>query len=1209
MKDLAVRIYDFLSGRRWLAALLLALLLGLSAVLISRMHYDEDISAFLPSDEKTARYREVYAKLGGQDRIAVLFSAADDADVPDAAESSTTADVSDVDVSDASDEDRMYMLMDAMDSFAENWTRMDSTSMVGPISSSVDRGSIFGVFDFISSNWPYFLTDGDYERMDSLLACENGISERLVAAKRTLSGPVAAVSSRYLRTDPVSLFLPVTERLSQLNPTGGSNVVDGYLFTADSSTGVIFFKSPFGGSESGSNSRLVALLDEVTELTIEQNPGVSISSVGGPIVAAGNAGRIRKDSIISVSLALLLILLVLYFSYRRFSDVLWIALSILCGAAFALGFIALFKTSISVIVLGIGAMVIGVAVNYPLHYIDHLKYQPDKRKALREQVTPLVVGNLTTVGAFLGLLMMSSGALRDFGLVGALTLVGTMLFVLVFLPVFAKGRSAKATDTLRLDLDRHINPSPAVRKLVFAIFVILTAVFIFEGRKISFDSDLHNINYLTPEQSRGFAVLESMGADSPGRSCIYAVSEASDADSALENAERLAALAAEDAEVQLSSICDFVPSLSEQGRRLERWERFRAEHPTLADDIRSESLRQGFSETAFNPFYALMEKDFVPRSIDYFEPLTSTIGQSMVLRDDERTSIVSYLRTDGDRAPEVKARLSADAPQGSFCFDASDVSNRLAELLSADFDLIGMVCSLIVFVFLWLSFRRIELSLLAFLPLAAGWAWILGIMQICGLQFNIVNIILATFIFGMGDDYTIFITEGLLYERATGKRILMSYKNSVVLSAVIMFLGIGVLVIARHPAMRSVGLVTVIGMSTVVMMACYLPPIVFRLLTRKGDQEREFPLTLGRILRSLGAILFFLLACVIIVPAASLYFMAGPVDERKKLRYHRFLQRLSAFIVRHVPGTRFSWSNPHGEDFSRPAVMISNHQSHLDVMAAMMLTPKLIIMTNDWVWNNPFYGKLIHLAEFYPASDGYDRNLERLKGLVERGYSILVFPEGTRNPDCRSVQRFHRGAFTLAASLGLDVLPLYIHGFGDVLPKTDFMLRRGQLYLEVGERVPAGSAEILPETGEPDWRSVTRAFHALYVREYARIRREREDALYWAPYVRGQYLYKGAEAEAECARAISASGRALADAFPQGPVEPSAVQSLALPKGISLESFEGKRLVLSGTGCGAWALLLALTHKNLQIETKESDEDRRLIASGCHGIPDNLHIA
>ena len=139
--------------------------------------------------------------------------------------------------------------------------------------------------------------------------------------------------------------------------------------------------------------------------------------------------------------------------------------------------------------------------------------------------------------------------------------------------------------------------------------------------------------------------------------------------------------------------------------------------------------------------------------------------------------------------------------------------------------------------------------------------------------------------------------------------------------------------------------------------------------------------------------------------------------------------------------------------------MISNHQSHLDVMAAMMLTPKLIIMTNDWVWNNPFYGKLIHLAEFYPASDGYDRNLERLKGLVERGYSILVFPEGTRNPDCRSVQRFHRGAFTLAASLGLDVLPLYIHGFGDVLPKTDFMLRRGQLYLEVGERVCQGVCE------------------------------------------------------------------------------------------------------------------------------------------------------
>lgn len=84
-----------------------------------------------------------------------------------------------------------------------------------------------------------------------------------------------------------------------------------------------------------------------------------------------------------------------------------------------------------------------------------------------------------------------------------------------------------------------------------------------------------------------------------------------------------------------------------------------------------------------------------------------------------------------------------------------------------------------------LSFGRLELSVIAFLPLAISWIWILGIMSL-GLEFNIVNIILATFIFGLGDDYTIFITEGMMHEYAYGKKMLSTYKNTVALSALIM---------------------------------------------------------------------------------------------------------------------------------------------------------------------------------------------------------------------------------------------------------------------------------------------------------------------------------------------------------------------------------------------------------------------------------------
>ena len=139
-------------------------------------------------------------------------------------------------------------------------------------------------------------------------------------------------------------------------------------------------------------------------------------------------------------------------------------------------------------------------------------------------------------------------------------------------------------------------------------------------------------------------------------------------------------------------------------------------------------------------------------------------------------------------------------------------------------------------------------------------------MHLTGIQFNIVNIILATFIFGQGDDYTIFITEGLLYEYKTGKPRLASYKHSVVISALIMFAGIGCLIVAKHPALRSLALVTIIGMATVVMMASFLPPVVFDWLTRKNGELRETPITFKRLIYTIFLGFCFLLLFLCFLP-------------------------------------------------------------------------------------------------------------------------------------------------------------------------------------------------------------------------------------------------------------------------------------------------------------------------------------------------------
>ena len=1131
MKRIILHIYDFLSARKGLAVVLLAVLIGLCALSALRMDYEEDISAFLPQSEESKRYSEVYNRLG-QDRMAVFFEARDTAETDP------------------------YRLMDAMTAFGGIWADADTARLVPDLRVSTDADAVETVFGFIRENWPYFLTEADYARMDSLLALPGYVHDRMEENRRSFYSLASGFASTYFRSDPLGLFSPVLKRLEALNPSTRSRVEDGFLFTGDGRTGVVLFNSPFGGSESGRNAELVALLQTVKARTEAEFPDIAVTSTGGPEVAVGNASRIKNDSFLALALAAILICIVLWLSYKRFADVFWILVSILSGALFALGIIALFKSSVSLIVLGIGSMIIGIAVNYPLHYVDHMKYQPDKRKALAEQVNPLLVGNITTVGAFLSLLLLKADALHDFGFIGAMMLVGTILFVLVFLPVFVPEATCPRT-TLKLDLDRHINLSPKARKAVFAGFLVLTALLGWLSTKVSFDADMHHINYMTPEQSRGFALLEGMGASRDGSSTVYVVATGATAEEALQVNESLPLEGA-------TGLGAFLPSRKEQAVRLARWNSFLERHPDLSDRIIDEGLKADFTAHAFQPFFDLLDRDLTVQEVDYFAPITETIGQAMYLPGEGKVQLVNYLRTDVEA---LRARL----PEGAFAFTTEDVSGTLVRLLSEDFDRIGLLCSMIVFFFLWLSFGRLELSLASFLPLAVGWVWILGTMRLFGLQFNIVNIILATFIFGQGDDYTIFMTEGLMYEYATGKRILRSFKNAVVLSALIMFIGIGALVVARHPALRSLAEVTVIGMFTVVVMAYYLPPLVFRFLTRKKGEPRKVAWTLGRSLRTGYIFVVFLLA-MLGLSVWTFFLFQGGRTQRKQERYRNALMKTARLALKAIPGCPYTYSNPYGEDFSKPAMYICNHQSHLDVLAILALHPKLILMTNEWVWNSPFYGYLIRKAEFYPVMEGLEKNLEHMKDLTARGYSIVIFPEGTRSPDCR-IQRFHRGAFLSARELGLPVLPLYIHGFGYALPKKDFLLRKAGLYMEVGKRF---------EVPEGDLAAFTREVRHRYQAEYARIRRERETAAYNAVYVRYQYLYKGHDADAECRRVL-------------------------IPETIArVDALTGTELTIPEAGCGVYALLVALTHPEMQVRAYEEDEDKYLTAVRCAGVPDNL---
>ena len=1139
-------------------------IVAVAVALSTRIQLKEDIGDFLTSDKDAARYMSVYQQIGGQNRIVIITAAPD---VPE--------------------DERADSIAAAMSDFEAALQEVDTAGIIPSVQMQVDDSAIAEMLSFLAANAPLLLSEDDYQRANSLLSQPDYIAKALAEDRQMLLLPSHGFFLPTIQHDPLHLFTPVMLRLQQLRENVSYVVEDGIIYTPDHQAGIGFIISPYGSSESGKNRELNRLIEQAVRLGSNSSHDCTITAIGAPLIAVSNADRIKTDGMIAGILSVVLIGLLLWYVFRRVGDILWMVLSIATGYAIAIAVMGLYHQELSVIVLGTGSVLIGIAANYPLHFIDHLHHEPNRRKALADMVPPLLTGNITTVSAFACLAWMDSEAMRDLGIMGALVLISTILFVLVFLPILIGQRRHKEIDDEsleRTDILERVTASPLrfMQRLTrsgwfFLGMVIVTLILGWFSLKTTFDTNLQHINYMTDEQRANMALL-GIGLESSNSMGVLAVAESESMDQALEQAEQMSD-SFRLAGIKVKGLQHIVPSKASQQQSLDRWQALVTRHgAAMRSQLIAEGQRQGFSAQAFAPFLSLLDETLEPQSFEFFEPVASVLGSQYLLTDDAESlsRVVNYLQPSTQMTAEEKADWRRRVDKLGYLFDSSDVQSTLATTLSDDFNYIGFVCGFVVFFFLWLSFGSVELSLMSFLPLAVGWIWILGIMQLCGIQFNIVNIILATFIFGQGDDYTIFITDGLVYEHTYGRPVLRCYRNSVALSALIMFIGIGSLIFARHPAMHSLAEVVIVGMFTVVVMAFYLPPKVFRWLTTEHGQPREVPLTMERVLFTVGASLFYLIGASFYQPFAFLYSHVGRYTEKRREHFHTMLWKISRFCINHVPGTTYTCSNPYNERLERPAIIVCNHQSQLDLMAVLSIAPKTVILTKKWVWNNPLYNLILRAAEFYPITEDLAGGSEHIRNLVQRGYSIVIFPEGTRSRD-QQIHRFHQGAFHLAKTLNVDILPLFLTGLGRVLPKDELAFRRGHMHMEIGLRVRPDDAAWGTTT-----REMTQAFHAYFVQHYAELCREQEKTLTVLPYVEYQYKYKTSEVKREAKQQFKAI-RAQAS---------------------ELDNWTGGAVCeMPHCGQGERAFVFALVHPEVQVVATDPDADKIAVANNI-----NIHL-
>jgi len=270
-------------------------------------------------------------------------------------------------------------------------------------------------------------------------------------------------------------------------------------------------------------------------------------------------------------------------------------------------------------------------------------------------------------------------------------------------------------------------------------------------------------------------------------------------------------------------------------------------------------------------------------------------------------------------------------------------------------------------------------------------------------------------------------------------------------------------------------------------------------------------------------------------------------------RVRRVAQRGMHAMYRWFPYGRFDLG---ALDLTKPVVVVSNHQSSLDIILVLGFPGDVRLTTSPRVWDEPWLGYSARRLGHLRVDDDL---LESCRAVAAEGASIHFFPEGTRSRDGYPA-RFRRGAFELAVQLGLDVLPVVICDSRIFVPRDAYWVDWAHLVVKGLPRVAPGD----------DSRALQKRVQGMLRTEFDREMARINTAPYLRRKVRRFYRYQGWRV----LRAVTAQLRAA------GVPERPAAEPVLIESG----------------GYGVEALMLAECYPGIRIEFRESDPHKLAVA-------------
>ncbi len=819
MTDLFIRLYHYFRSHQLVCWMSMAVLFIVFGWFATRIHLEEDIDKLMPSSKnEDGSIKLAFADLKIKDKTFLLFEGLKE-DVPP------------------------EQLSEICDQFVDTLLQCDSIShTIEDVFYQLPEDLMVDGVDYLSAHFPAYIDTTVYTRFDTLLTHEHFV-QQMQQNYNDLQSEVGELFPELIQMDPMGMRTVLAEQFSPLlnGGTGSYKTINGHFFVPDSTVCLAFITPHFSATNTGQGSALFEMMNEQIEEFAKSHPDVRISYHGTPASGYYNSSQIKRDLTTTITGALILVLVFLLVSFRRWNTIPLLLLPVVFGTLFGLTMMYFIKGQFSLLALGIGGVVLGVALSYVLHVLTHQQYVGDIEQMLRDQVKPVWLGCLTTIGSFAGLIFIQTDLLRDFGLFAAFAILGTTLFSLTYLPQFLKEKQSAKHSFAWID---KINTYPFDQKkpllvVIVVMMVVCIGAYLVGGTR--FDADMHNLGYEAELTEHSEQVLrdKTYTGDkqkyfaSKGKTMEEAIANFALLDQKLDSLQQLGLVKSYTHTNQI-----FVP-LTVQQQRIDAWKAYWTEErlAKVRRLIAETASQAGLSQDAFDTFFEKVAEDYQPDAL-YKADLIPAGYQSTLMEQSYDGSFMCFTSV---RCANDSVR-SSDSDYIRIC-DAIAQRPELLVLdtyyyttdtlmrMSEDFNVLQWLSMAFVFVVLLFSFHfNLKYTILGFLPILLSWMIVLGAMVLFDIRFNLISIIISTFIFGIGVDYSIFVMDGLVHR---DQQKLTFHKTAIFLSAVTLITTVSSMLIASHPAIRSVGFSTLVGLLSAVILSYVLQPAIFRWLNRQ----------------------------------------------------------------------------------------------------------------------------------------------------------------------------------------------------------------------------------------------------------------------------------------------------------------------------------------------------------------------------------------